>query len=41
MARPVRIDDLFRLILPGSPALSPDGTQVAFTVKRLDRKENR
>jgi dipeptidyl aminopeptidase/acylaminoacyl peptidase len=41
MARSVRIDDLFRLILPGSPALSPDGTQVAFTVKRLDRKENR
>lgn len=41
MAREVKIDDLFRLILPGSPALSPDGTRVVFTVKRLDAKENR
>jgi dipeptidyl aminopeptidase/acylaminoacyl peptidase len=41
MARSVRIDDLFRLILPGTPVLSPDGTRVAFVVKRLDRAENR
>jgi dipeptidyl aminopeptidase/acylaminoacyl peptidase len=41
MARPVRIDDLFRLILPGSPALSPDGESIAFAIKRIDAKENR
>jgi dipeptidyl aminopeptidase/acylaminoacyl peptidase len=41
MSRPVRIDDLFRLILPSSPALSPDGERIAFCVKRLDAKENR
>jgi Tol biopolymer transport system component len=41
MPREVRIEDLFRLILPGSPALSPQGDRVAFCVKRLDRKENR
>ncbi|MEZ5064106.1 MAG: S9 family peptidase [bacterium] len=41
MARSVRIDDLFRFILPGSPALSPDGGRVAFVVKRVNAKENR
>ena len=41
MPRNVRIDDLFRLILPGSPAVSVDGERFAFAVKRLDRKENR
>ena len=37
----MRIDDLFRFILPGSPAVSPDGRQVAFVVKRIDKAENR
>ncbi|HMB69982.1 MAG TPA: S9 family peptidase [bacterium] len=41
MPRNVRIEDLYRFILPGSPALSPCGRQVAFTVKRVERKENR
>jgi dipeptidyl aminopeptidase/acylaminoacyl peptidase len=41
MARHVRIDDLFRFILPGSPALSPDGERIAFCVKRVNKKENR
>ena len=41
MARDVRIDDLFRLILPGSPALSPDGSRVAYAVKTVNKKENR
>jgi len=41
MPRPVRISDLFRFILPGSPALSPDGETVAFCVKRVNEKENR
>ncbi len=41
MPRDVRIDDVFRLILPNSPAISPDGARVAFVVKRLNAKENR
>jgi len=41
MSRAVRIDDLFRLILPGAPALSPDGKRIAFAIKRLNAKENR
>ena len=41
MPRNVRIDDLFRLILPSQPALSPDGARVVFVVKRLNAKENR
>ena len=41
MARAVRIDDLYRFILPGAPALSPDGRLVAYTIKRLNRGENR
>ena len=41
MARDVRIEDLFRLILPNSPALSPDGSRVVFAIKKLNAKENR
>jgi dipeptidyl aminopeptidase/acylaminoacyl peptidase len=41
MPRGVRIDDLYRFILPSAPALSPDGRSVVFTVKRVDREENR
>lgn len=41
MPRDIAIDDLFRLILPSSPAISPDGARVAFAVKRVDKKENR
>ncbi len=34
MPRPARPDDLYRLAVPFDPRLSPDGSQVAFTVKR-------
>ena len=34
MARSVRIEDLYRFVLPSQPALSPDGRSVAFVVKR-------
>ena len=37
MARPVTIDDLFNVTLVGDPRLSPDGTQVAYVVSRLDK----
>lgn len=41
MARAVRIDDLFRLILPHAPTISPSGEQIAFAIKRVDGAENR
>lgn len=34
MPRPARPDDLYRIAVPIDPRLSPDGRQVAFTVKR-------
>ena len=34
MPRPARPDDLYRLAVPYDPRLSPDGSRVAFTVKR-------
>jgi dipeptidyl aminopeptidase/acylaminoacyl peptidase len=34
MPRPARPDDLYRLAIPTDPRLSPDGTRVAFAVKR-------
>ena len=37
MGRPVTIDDLFNITLVGDPRLSPDGTQVAYVVTRLDK----
>ena len=33
MSRPARPDDLYRLLVPSDPELSPDGRLVAFTVK--------
>ena len=39
--RPLRVDDLFALRDVGDPHLSPDGTQVAFTVKSLDPKKDK
>jgi len=32
--RPAQPDDLYRLLVPADPSLSPDGTWVAFTVTR-------
>jgi dipeptidyl aminopeptidase/acylaminoacyl peptidase len=34
VTRPARPDDLYRLVVPFEPSLSPDGRTVAFTVKR-------
>ena len=34
MPRPAQPDDLYRLLIPTDPCLSPDGKQVAFTVTR-------
>ena len=34
--RPLRVEDLFALRDVGDPRLSPEGTQVAFTVRSLD-----
>ena len=39
--RPLRVDDLFALREVGDPRLSPDGAQVAFTVKSLDAKKDK
>ena len=39
--RPLRIDDLFALREVGDPRLSPDGAQVAFTVRSLDPKKDK
>ena len=39
--RPLRIDDLFALRDVGEPRLSPDGAQVAFTVRSLDPKKDK
>ena len=34
------VDDLVALKRPGSPAISPDGKQVAYTVREVDWSEN-
>ena len=39
--RPMRLEDLFRLKVVGRVAISPDGRQVAFELKRLDAKDNK
>ncbi|MBU1699276.1 MAG: S9 family peptidase [Candidatus Eisenbacteria bacterium] len=39
--RLIQAEDLFRIALPGSPSLSPDGSQIAFAVKKTDAKKNR
>jgi dipeptidyl aminopeptidase/acylaminoacyl peptidase len=41
--RPLRVDDYFRFRILGEPAISPDGTRVAFTVQTCDpdKDENR
>jgi dipeptidyl aminopeptidase/acylaminoacyl peptidase len=38
--RPLKVDDIFALKTVGDPQISPDGRWVAYTVKRLDRKED-
>lgn len=39
--RRLQAKDLFRLALPQSPTLSPDGKSVAFALKRTEAKANR
>ncbi|HEY9339453.1 MAG TPA: prolyl oligopeptidase family serine peptidase, partial [Kribbella sp.] len=36
MTRRMRIDDLTDLVVPSQPALSPDGTRIAYVVRTLD-----
>lgn len=36
----MRTNDIGRLVAVGSPAVSPDGSQVAYTVTRVDMDEN-
>jgi len=39
--RRLRADDLFRLKMPSSVSLSPDGSRIVFAVKTMDGKRNR
>jgi len=39
--RPMTVDDLWTMERVGSPALSPDGRRVAFTVTRFDEDKNK
>lgn len=38
--RPIEIDDLLRIRFPHQPALSPDGTRVAFALAHLNYEKN-
>ncbi len=39
--RPLALDDLFALLEVGDPQMSSDGAWVAYTVRRLDREEDK
>ncbi len=39
--RPLTVDDLFALKSVGGPVLSPDGAQVAYTVRSMDLKKDK
>ncbi|HWD80309.1 MAG TPA: serine hydrolase [Kribbella sp.] len=41
MTRRMRIDDLTDLVVPSQPALSPDGTRIAYVVRTLDGDADR
>ncbi|MEU4292843.1 serine hydrolase [Kribbella sp. NPDC026596] len=41
MTRRMRIDDLTGLVVPSQPALSPDGSRIAYVVRTLDAEEDR
>ena len=38
--RPMTVDDQFRLVVPGSPLISPDGRWVLFTLDRSSLSDN-
>ena len=39
--RPMKLDDLFRMRAVGRVAMSPDGSRIAFELKRFDLKDNK
>lgn len=39
--RPMKLEDLFKFKAVGTVAISPDGTRVAFELKRLDYEKNK
>ena len=39
--RLIQLEDLFRLKALGRVAISPDGTRVAYELKRFDLKDNK
>jgi dipeptidyl aminopeptidase/acylaminoacyl peptidase len=41
MTRPLTIDDLYRIAIPGDPALSPDGERVVYTLTTQDAETDR
>jgi dipeptidyl aminopeptidase/acylaminoacyl peptidase len=41
MTRRMQLDDLTRLAVPSQPALSPDGSQVAYVLRTLDADRDR
>lgn len=41
MTRRLGIDDLYDLAAPSQPALSPDGSRIAYVVRTADREEDR
>ncbi len=38
--RPLNIDDLYQLALVGDAQIAPDGSRIAYVVRRLDRDQN-
>ncbi|MFE6161558.1 serine hydrolase [Streptomyces sp. NPDC056486] len=41
MTRRLAIDDLYAIALPEQPALSPDGTRIAYVLRTADREHDR
>lgn len=41
MTRRLRCDDLYRLAIPESPALAPDGSRIAYALSTVDRAADR
>jgi dipeptidyl aminopeptidase/acylaminoacyl peptidase len=37
---PVKPDDIFRLVMVGDAQIAPDGSKIAYVLKRIDRKKN-
>ncbi len=39
--RKIRAEDLFRMKFPEGPAISPDGSRIAYSIRRMDPGKNR